>query len=165
MLYGGGLVGLVVLGFWIWAIFDVITTDESLCRNLPKGAWLMIVLFFSTIGGIAWLVVGRPENASFRIGDPNPRPARPRVLGPEDGPRYDPRLDQRTGISETERERLLRSERERYLALDAELDRRIEEKMRKQQELEAWEADLRRREAEIAGGEDETRPDEGHSAR
>lgn len=143
MLYGGGVVGLVVLGFWIWAIFDVITTDESLCRNLPKGFWLMIVLFFSTIGGIAWLLVGRPENASFRIGDTNPRPARPRVIGPEDGPGYDRRADERAGISD--------SNRERYAALDAELDRRIEAKLAKQQELEAWEADLRRREAEIAG--------------
>jgi hypothetical protein len=29
-------------------------------RNLPKVAWLLIVLFFPVVGSIAWLVAGRP---------------------------------------------------------------------------------------------------------
>jgi hypothetical protein len=139
--YGEGLVGFVILGFWIWAIFDVITTDESLCRNLPKGMWLLLVIFFSVIGSVAWLLLGRPENASFRIGDTTPRPPPRRAVGPEDSPRWDPRLDARTGVAETPRERHLRENRQRYADMDEELDRRIEERR-----LREWEAELQARE-------------------
>ena len=34
MLYADGLVGLLLLGLWLFAIFDVIATDAALCRNL-----------------------------------------------------------------------------------------------------------------------------------
>jgi hypothetical protein len=128
MLFGEGLVGLVVLAFWLWAIFDVISTDESLCRNLPKGMWIMIVLFLADIGALAWLLLGRPENAGFAPGDTRPRAPTRRVAGPEDSPGWDARLDARTGIAETPRERQLREMREHYAALDAELDRRLEQK-------------------------------------
>jgi hypothetical protein len=133
VLYGGGLFGLVLIGFWLWAIFDVITTDDSLCRNLPKGVWLMLVIFLSSVGALAWLLLGRPENASFRIGDNSPRPAPRRVQGPEDRPGF---------VSDAERTA-------RYAALDDELDRRIEEKR-----LREWEEELRRREEDLRGREE-----------
>ncbi|GAA3195181.1 PLDc N-terminal domain-containing protein [Actinocorallia longicatena] len=52
--------GLLLLGLWIFALFDVITTPEIDCRNLPKTAWILIVLFLPDIGSIIWLVAGRP---------------------------------------------------------------------------------------------------------
>ena len=118
MLFGGGLFGLVVLAFWIWAIFDVISTDESLVRNLPKAVWLLLVIFLSTIGALAWLLLGRPEHAGLRPGDTTPRQraGRPRSVGPEDSP---------TWIDDEAR-------RARYAELDAELDRRLEEKRRRE---------------------------------
>jgi Phospholipase_D-nuclease N-terminal len=61
VLYFDGLAGLVVLGLWIFCVIDVITTDESLVRNLPKMAWVFIVLFLFDIGAIVWLVAGRPQ--------------------------------------------------------------------------------------------------------
>jgi hypothetical protein len=125
MLYGGGLFGLVLLGFWLWAIFDVISTDEASIRNLPKGAWLMLVIFLSSIGALAWLLMGRPENAGFRPGDTRPRE---RIIGAEDAPRW---ADEQ-------------ARRERYASMDEELDRRIEEKR-----LREWEAELQRREQEL----------------
>jgi|SRR5689334_11401245 hypothetical protein len=125
MILGEGVFGLVILGFWVWAIFDVISTDESMVRNLPKFAWLFIVIFLSSIGALAWLLLGRPERAGFRPGDTTPRP---RVLGAEDGPRW---ADDH-------------AKREHYAAMDEELDRRIEEKR-----LQEWEDELRRREAEL----------------
>lgn len=60
MLYFDGLFGLVMLGLWLYCIFDVITTDGACCRNLPKLAWLFIVLLLPEIGSIAWLVAGHP---------------------------------------------------------------------------------------------------------
>lgn len=63
MLYFGGLFGVVTLCLWIFAIVDVITTDEGSVRNLPKIAWLILVLLFPLVGSIAWLVAGRPVGA------------------------------------------------------------------------------------------------------
>lgn len=148
VLYGGGVVGLVMLAFWVWAIFDVISTDESLCRNLPKGVWLLLVIFVPNIGGIAWLLLGRPEGTGFRPGDTSPRPRR--VVAPEDSPRWEKRLDDRLGSHETERERLSRERKEWLAQMDAELDRRIESKMSTEAErLQQWEEDLRRREQRL----------------
>ena len=61
MLLMDGVLGLVVLGLWIFCLFDVISTDEYACRNLSKTWWLILVLFFPLIGSIVWLVAGRPE--------------------------------------------------------------------------------------------------------
>lgn len=54
-----GAFGLILLGLWLFCIIDVITTPESECRNLPKIAWLLIVILLSDLGSIAWLVAGR----------------------------------------------------------------------------------------------------------
>ncbi|MEJ7636104.1 PLD nuclease N-terminal domain-containing protein [Aeromicrobium sp.] len=64
MLLLDGVLGLIVLGLWIFCLLDVISTDEHACRNLGKIAWVLIVLFFPLIGSIAWLVVGRPQESS-----------------------------------------------------------------------------------------------------
>ena len=56
-----GLVGILLFGFWIWAILDVIATEAELCRNLPKGVWLILVLILPDIGSLVWVLLGRPE--------------------------------------------------------------------------------------------------------
>ena len=63
-----GLVAFVLFLFWIWALFDCISTDGSLCRNLPKGVWLILVLLLPDIGALAWLLLGRPQKAGWRPG-------------------------------------------------------------------------------------------------
>ena len=140
MLYADGVVGLVLLGLWLFAIFDVISTDAALCRNLPKGVWLMVVLFLPDVGSIAWLLLGRPEFAGFRPGDTTMRTSR-RPVGPEDAPSYRSRSE--------------------------ELNRRLEEWEADQQrrgaelqsrDLGAWEAELAQREEELRRREKETGP-------
>ncbi|SFW63024.1 PLDc N-terminal domain-containing protein [Amycolatopsis australiensis] len=64
MLYLDGLLGIVTLGLWIFCLADVITTDESSCRNLPKGLWLLLVLVVPLVGSIIWLVAGRPHQVT-----------------------------------------------------------------------------------------------------
>ncbi|MGQ0743568.1 MAG: PLD nuclease N-terminal domain-containing protein [Acidimicrobiales bacterium] len=59
---GGGVLGMVI---WVAAVLDCIGTDEHRCRNLPKGTWIMLVLFVPVVGGVAWLALGRPEGAPF----------------------------------------------------------------------------------------------------
>lgn len=66
MLYFGGLFGVLVLGLTIFAVVDVITTDEGSARNLPKMMWLLLVLLFPLVGSVAWLVAGRPVVGSGR---------------------------------------------------------------------------------------------------
>lgn len=78
-----GFVPLVLLALWVYCILDVIATDDSLARNLPKGMWLLIVIFLPDIGSLAWLLLGRPLYAGWRPGDTN-RGAPKRVVGPED---------------------------------------------------------------------------------
>jgi hypothetical protein len=63
MPYLGGVFGLVTLALWIFALADLICTDEGGCRHLPKTMWLMIVLFVPLAGSVLWLAVGRPQRA------------------------------------------------------------------------------------------------------
>jgi hypothetical protein len=58
----GGL-GVLVALVWLFCVVDVIMTPERLCRNLPKLAWVLIVLLFLDIGALAWLIAGRPWGA------------------------------------------------------------------------------------------------------
>ena len=97
---GGGFFALAVLALWAYCIFDVISTDEALMRNMPKVMWLIVVIILPTVGSIAWLLLGRPEGAGLRPGDTStyrppsrPRPAEPRSLAPDDDPAFLARLD------------------------------------------------------------------------
>ena len=117
---GGGFFALAVLALWAYCIFDVISTDESLMRNMPKVLWLIVVIVLPTVGSVAWLLLGRPEGAGLRPGDtsthspsrPRSQP-RPRPLAPDDDPVF-------------------------LAGLDEEAKR-----------LRAWEEDLKRREDEL----------------
>ena len=149
-----GLVFVVLFLFWIWALLDCIATDSAMCRNLPKMVWILLVLFLGPLGALVWLLLGRPEKASWRPGSTDySAPRRPIAL--EDSPRYS------ATPSVTDRR-------------SAELDRELERWQREQDAkaaapasdaapagasgpaLDAWEAkldereaDLRRRELEI----------------
>ena len=89
-LFEEGLIPVLLLGLWVYCILDVIATDDVLVRNLPKGFWLMIVIFLPDIGSLAWLLLGRPLYAGWRPGDPTRR-APKRVIGPEDRDDFPPR--------------------------------------------------------------------------
>lgn len=62
MLFFDGALGVLALGVWIFCIIDVITTPDGETRNLPKLAWLFIVIILLDVGSIAWLVAGRDWN-------------------------------------------------------------------------------------------------------
>jgi hypothetical protein len=92
------LLGLALLAFWLYCLFDVITTPEEDVRNLPKLLWVLIVVLLADIGGLLWLLLGRPQGEqpvrrqrSSRTG--RPRPAAPR--GPDDDPDFLRDLDRR----------------------------------------------------------------------
>ena len=86
MIDAEGLVAVVLLLFWIWALLDCIATDSAMCRNLPKPMWIILVLILPDIGALAWLLLGRPEKAQLAARLDRlrgaPPPGRPRGLAP-----------------------------------------------------------------------------------
>jgi Phospholipase_D-nuclease N-terminal len=102
---------LVALGVWLFCIFEVLSTDESEIRHLPKFAWFLIVLFGFQLGAIAWLLFGRrrrfvtaevtawpPEFLTSRDAGGDGTGAgggRGGPLGPDDDPEFLRQLDRR----------------------------------------------------------------------
>jgi hypothetical protein len=121
VLYGGGALFVVELCMVVYCTLNVITTPEAEVRNLPKLLWLLLVLFFPIVGGIAWLVAGRPQG---------PRRSLPYKGNTGVPPQYD-RPGRAVAASPDDDEAFLRGLRER-----AEQQRRAAEQRRKQQETD-----------------------------
>jgi len=55
------LFGLVTVGFVVPCLIDVAVTPSFELRSLTKPAWVLLIVFFSAFGAIAWLAAGRPD--------------------------------------------------------------------------------------------------------
>lgn len=115
------------LALLVFCLIDCIQTDSSIVRNLPKPLWILLIVILPLVGGIAWLVAGRPERStsgSRGVAWPSTRTSgfpeheRPR---PPRGPDDDPDFLQQMKSVDDEHERTLRQweddlkERERRL--------------------------------------------------
>jgi hypothetical protein len=80
---GKALIFLVPIALTIYAVIDAIQTDDARVRHLPKIIWILLILVFTPIGAIAWLVTGRQHGP--RTGRPG-YPSAPR--GPDDDPDF-----------------------------------------------------------------------------
>ena len=118
-----GLPFFIELGLLVYCLIDCVQTPEGQVRNLPKVVWVILILLLPFVGGIAWLVVGRPQSGRRRQtwapGNGSREAERPRPIAPDDDPAF------------------LRQ---------VQADTKDHEAMLKQ-----WEADLRRREQEMRG--------------
>jgi hypothetical protein len=114
------LFGLVDFVLTIYCVIECISTPEGSIRNLPKWAWILLILFVPVVGWVAWLVAGRA------VAD---RPRRYERQAP-DFPEYD-RPGRAAGLTPESDEEFLRKVRER-----AEEQRKAaeEEKKRRQRE-------------------------------
>jgi hypothetical protein len=93
MIYARGLGPVLVLALLAYAVLDIIATDDSRIQSLPKMMWIFVVVLIPIIGPVAWLLLGRPEGASWRIGGQGAvRPYRhdptKRGVPPENLPRH-----------------------------------------------------------------------------
>ncbi|WP_024804976.1 PLD nuclease N-terminal domain-containing protein [Nocardia sp. BMG51109] len=120
------VVGVVSLVLWVYCLIDVIMAPEGEIRQLPKGAWLMIVLLVPTVGALLWLLLGRPPSS----------PALPRATAAY--PEYDRpgRYAARDPESDEEFLRRLRdrAEQQRREAKRQELQRQVESERRREAE-------------------------------
>lgn len=57
---------LLGLAVYIWFIVDVLRTSGASTRTLPKYVWLLIVVLIPLLGGILWLLGGRPRGQGRR---------------------------------------------------------------------------------------------------
>jgi hypothetical protein len=71
-----------------WLLFTVFVTvfaasaNKNEVRNLPKWLWILICLAVPIIGGLLYLVLGRP------LGRPKGRGGRTRIVAPDDDPAF-----------------------------------------------------------------------------
>ena len=74
----------IAVGLAIYALLDVTTTPSHQVRNMPKWAWIALIVIGAGIyvGPIAWLVAGRPKR-----GGRGGRSIR-RQLPPDDDPDF-----------------------------------------------------------------------------
>ncbi len=98
------VIGLALLAFWLYCLFDVITTPDQAVRNLPKVLWVLIVVLLVDLGGLFWLLLGRPLAAAGAVREPKetfgPLASRggqrgPAPRGPEDDPEFLRHLERR----------------------------------------------------------------------
>jgi hypothetical protein len=122
----------VELALLVFCIIDVIIAPEDEIRNLPKWAWLILILIVPLIGCVVWLVIGRPMRS---------RPAAGTWAPGAGFPEY-----QRPQPSTADIDARLQAD------LDA-ADRQHEEALRK------WEASLQERERKLARQENPEEPE------
>jgi len=83
---------LIELGLLVFCLIDCIQTDVP--RNLSKTTWVFVIIIVPLVGGIAWLVAGRPERRPARdVPWPSrtagfPEYERPRRSSPDDDPEF-----------------------------------------------------------------------------
>lgn len=81
---------IVAFVVWIFTLADVAQAPGKQVRNLPKVAWVVLVLLFPVLGSAAWFVLGRPQGTRPAVGERSApafpeydRPGRSAALDPE----------------------------------------------------------------------------------
>ena len=82
---GKVLLFLIPIALTIYAVIDAIQTEDSKVQYLPKLVWLVLILLFTPIGAIVWLITGRQHGPrTGRKGSTYPSAPR----GPDDDPDF-----------------------------------------------------------------------------
>ncbi|MFJ4870469.1 PLD nuclease N-terminal domain-containing protein [Streptomyces sp. NPDC088757] len=120
------LLFILPLALMIYAFIDCLNTPEEEIKHLPKPVWAIVILLFSIVGAIGWIVAGKERGAGGRRGAFGARGAGGAGAGgwvaPDDNPEFLKSLkDDGTGAKADDDDALLKD----------------------------WEADLRRREEEL----------------
>jgi hypothetical protein len=95
---------LVVLAFAlvavdVFAVVDVILTDRSRVRAMPKALWVLVIVLLPLIGVVLWFMLGKARSSSA---------GRTRTVAPDD----DPDFLRKMRVKEEQNERIRRLEQE-----------------------------------------------------
>jgi hypothetical protein len=97
MWFGSGLVLIVLLGVFAWAIVEAFAADPDRVRGLPKTIWVVIILLFFSFGAVAWFIFGRPRRSAMSRpaprtsnwgGTPPVTARRAAPMAPDDDPEF-----------------------------------------------------------------------------
>jgi len=92
----------VVVGiFTIFVTVFAASADKRQVRNLPKFLWVAICLLVPGIGGLLYLVAGRPNGASSETSTSKGRRGQFRTVAPDDDPEFLRNLADRLNAEET----------------------------------------------------------------
>ncbi|MBL7496040.1 PLDc_N domain-containing protein [Frankia sp. CNm7] len=58
----GLLLFLVIIAMTVWGVLDVARTPPEDVRLLPKFFWIPLIVVFTTVGCLLWLLFGRPRS-------------------------------------------------------------------------------------------------------
>ncbi|MFT4110350.1 PLD nuclease N-terminal domain-containing protein [Propionicimonas sp.] len=120
----------------VFCLIDCVLADDARVRNLPKWGWILLIVVVPLVGGVAWLLAGRPARTADRPASATPQwesPPTVRPRAPDDDPEFLAKLTRDN------------ADQERF--------------------LKRWEDDLRRREEELrqqdgAGDPTDPNPDD-----
>jgi hypothetical protein len=79
-----GFVFVASIALVLYSFIDCARREDYEIQKLPKWGWLLIILFFQTIGAITFLIIGRKP----RNGGSGGIKAKKRVLPPDDDPDF-----------------------------------------------------------------------------
>lgn len=89
------VLSVATLALMIFALVDVITSEEWQIRHLPKVLWILLIIFLPLIGSIIWIAVGKDRSSTGgstgrssstslgSFGDPARSPSRQAARNPE----------------------------------------------------------------------------------
>src|ERR1035441_2292695 len=89
MLLIGLLFALFTVGFVVPCLIDVARTPHFAIRTLNKRTWMLLIVSLSVVGGVAWLLAGRPSR-SWQAPPVHGHPASPRGLRQQEAYRRPP---------------------------------------------------------------------------
>ncbi len=69
--------GPVIFAFWAYCVVTVLMSRDDDVKHLPKIGWLVLVLLFPLVGGVAWLLIGRGARTARRSAYEREAPAFP----------------------------------------------------------------------------------------
>jgi len=115
---------LVAVGVTIYALVDCWRSSEDEVRGMPRAAWIIVIVLFWLVGGIAYLLFGRPHATGVGRVD------RPRMVAPDDDPEFLRQLDQQQRRAAAD-ERRKREQAERRERKERDRQERAQRKERK----------------------------------
>jgi hypothetical protein len=66
---------LLIVALLIFALVDLITSDNSQVKHLPKSMWVFVILLLPLVGSLVWLLAGKDRSPVSEgwgsFGDPN----------------------------------------------------------------------------------------------